>query len=149
MREYDPGVRLRLAAPRRPTLLRLAVAPLAAEAQELAARIVADLADPRHGVLPAGAASVEARFGDRLPPLSAFGMELAGPAQAAVRTAVQRSAFTGSTIAAAHALRQLVCASALVCTPNENVAAAATYVSAGFTRLPDVPDLRRPAPGPR
>jgi hypothetical protein len=35
--------------------------------------------------------------------------------------------------------------SALVCTPAANAGAVATYRSAGFRQLPDVPDLERSA----
>lgn len=47
-------------------------------------------------------------------------------------------------VAAAAALRRLGSSSATVCTPSANVGAVATYQSAGFGRLPDVRDLRRP-----
>ncbi|MCU1535816.1 MAG: Acetyltransferase [Humibacillus sp.] len=49
------------------------------------------------------------------------------------------------TVACAAALRELGSSSAMVCTPSANVGAVATYVSAGFTRQPDAPDLHRPA----
>lgn len=48
------------------------------------------------------------------------------------------------TLAAAAALRELGASSATVCTPSSNVAAVATYASAGFRRLADVTDFRRP-----
>ena len=48
------------------------------------------------------------------------------------------------TVAAASALRQLGSSTATVCTPSSNGAAVATYLSAGFRRLPDVTDFRRP-----
>lgn len=48
------------------------------------------------------------------------------------------------TIAAAAALREMGSSSATVCTPSSNVAGVAAYVSAGFDRLPDVTDFRRP-----
>ncbi|MGS0687946.1 GNAT family N-acetyltransferase [Nakamurella sp. GG22] len=48
-------------------------------------------------------------------------------------------------VAAAAALQELGSSSAAVCTPSSNVGAVATYVSAGFTRLPDVTDFRRPS----
>lgn len=44
-----------------PGLLRLAVAPAAEHDEGLARALVADVADPDRGVLPAGAASIEAR----------------------------------------------------------------------------------------
>jgi ribosomal protein S18 acetylase RimI-like enzyme len=49
------------------------------------------------------------------------------------------------TLAAAATLRRLGSSSAIVCTRSTNVGAVATYRSAGFQRLPDVPDLRRGA----
>lgn len=47
------------------------------------------------------------------------------------------------TLAAAAALRRLGSSSAIVCTESSNVAAVATYRSAGFRQLPDMLDLRR------
>lgn len=52
---------------------------------------------------------------------------------------------TAISVAAAAALRELGASSATVCTPSSNVAAVATYASAGFQRLPDVTDFRRPS----
>ncbi|MBW6434973.1 GNAT family N-acetyltransferase [Actinoplanes hulinensis] len=48
------------------------------------------------------------------------------------------------TMAAAAALREMGSSSATVCTPSSNLGAVATYVSAGFQKLPDVTDFRRP-----
>jgi ribosomal protein S18 acetylase RimI-like enzyme len=50
---------------------------------------------------------------------------------------------TAISVAAAAALRDMGASSATVCTPSSNVGAVATYVSAGFRRLPDVTDFRR------
>jgi ribosomal protein S18 acetylase RimI-like enzyme len=50
------------------------------------------------------------------------------------------------TVAAAAALRELGCSSAIVYTPASNAGAVATYVSAGFRRLPEVRDRRRDSP---
>lgn len=50
---------------------------------------------------------------------------------------------TAVCVAAAAELREMGASSALVCTPSANEAAVATYASAGFRRLPDVPDLER------
>lgn len=47
------------------------------------------------------------------------------------------------TVAAAAALRELGSSSASVCTEASNVGAIATYRSAGFQQLPEVPDLQR------
>ena len=52
---------------------------------------------------------------------------------------------TAITVAAAAALRELGSSSATVCTPSANVGAVATYTSAGFQELPEVPDLHRSA----
>src|SRR6478735_8816934 len=52
---------------------------------------------------------------------------------------------TAITVAAAAALRELGSSSATVCTPSANVGAVATYSSAGFQELPEVPDLHRSA----
>ncbi|HEY6934891.1 MAG TPA: GNAT family N-acetyltransferase, partial [Marmoricola sp.] len=49
------------------------------------------------------------------------------------------------SLAAAAALREMGASSATVCTRSSNVGAVATYASAGFSRLPDVPDFRRPS----
>jgi GNAT superfamily N-acetyltransferase len=50
---------------------------------------------------------------------------------------------TAITVAAAAALQDMGCSSAIVCTQASNAGAVATYESAGFRRLPDVHDLRR------
>lgn len=52
---------------------------------------------------------------------------------------------TAITVAAAGALRELGSSSATVWTQSANVGAVATYRSAGFQQLPDVPDLHRRA----
>ena len=49
------------------------------------------------------------------------------------------------SLAAASTLRELGASSALVCTPASNVAAVATYRSAGFRQLPEVRDKCRDA----
>lgn len=50
---------------------------------------------------------------------------------------------TAITVAAAAVLREMGSSSAIVCAGSSNVGAVATYRSAGFQQLPDVPDLRR------
>jgi GNAT superfamily N-acetyltransferase len=50
---------------------------------------------------------------------------------------------TAITIAAASALREVGSSSAIVCTESSNASGVATYRSAGFRQLPDVPDLHR------
>ncbi|MDE9364753.1 GNAT family N-acetyltransferase [Luteipulveratus sp. YIM 133132] len=52
------------------------------------------------------------------------------------------------TLAAAAALQDMGSSSVIVCTPSTNVGGVAAYVSAGFERLPDVTDFRRPAHSP-
>jgi len=52
---------------------------------------------------------------------------------------------TAITVAAAAALREMGSSSAIVSTPSSNVAAVATYKSAGFQQLADVRDLHRSA----
>jgi ribosomal protein S18 acetylase RimI-like enzyme len=49
------------------------------------------------------------------------------------------------SVAAASVLQELGASSAVVCTPSSNVAAVATYRSAGFQPLPAVRDRRRDA----
>jgi ribosomal protein S18 acetylase RimI-like enzyme len=49
------------------------------------------------------------------------------------------------TLAAAAALREMGASAATVCTPGGNTGGVATYVSAGFRRLPDVTDFDRPS----
>jgi GNAT superfamily N-acetyltransferase len=52
---------------------------------------------------------------------------------------------TAISVAAAAALREMGASSATVCTPSSNVGAVTAYASAGFQRLPDVTDFRRPS----
>lgn len=52
---------------------------------------------------------------------------------------------TAITVAAAAALRELGSSSAIVCAESSNVGAVATYKSAGFQQLSEVPDLHRSA----
>jgi ribosomal protein S18 acetylase RimI-like enzyme len=54
---------------------------------------------------------------------------------------------TAISVAAAAALREMGSSSAIVCTRSANVRAVATYRSAGFQQLPDVPDLHRGVEG--
>ena len=48
------------------------------------------------------------------------------------------------TVAAAAALHDMGSSTATVCTPSSNIPGVATYVSAGFRKLHDVTDFRRP-----
>ncbi|WP_073384753.1 GNAT family N-acetyltransferase [Jatrophihabitans endophyticus] len=102
-----------------PGVVRLTVAPDVWRDEELAGRVVADVADPQRGVLPTGEVSVEAptgsrvhdllrgevgwREGERWTPLRrdltepvprpALGVEVVGPGEVAAFTAVHRSAW--------------------------------------------------------
>lgn len=105
-----------------PALLRMTIAPDAYRDDELARRLVEDVADPDRGVLPAGKVNIEAPQGvllqDLLPesgwsvdepwtplrrdlaePVGDPGVriETAGPEQVRERAAVQRASFDGST----------------------------------------------------
>lgn len=219
-----------------PALLRLAVAPVAEQDDELARRLLADVGDPDRGVLTAADGCVEVPATTRVnallvaegwsagepwtplrrdlrEPVPDPGVRVAvvGANDVAARTAVQRAAFERSTftderwhamaagpayaearclvahdddgaavaavtvwsagpgrpgliepmgvhrdhrghghgraitLAAAAALQELGCSSAVVYTPSANVAAVATYASAGFRVLPEIHDLCRPA----
>jgi hypothetical protein len=97
-----------------PDLLRLTIAPDAQQDEELSQQLVADLTQPRRGVLAEGRVYVEAPMG-------------------------------AISVAAAAALRELGSSRAIVCTPSSNVAAVATYRSAGFQQLPEVRDRCRGA----
>jgi len=105
-----------------PRLLRLTIEPDAQRDEDLAQQLVADVTEPERGVLPAGKVSVEAPNGalvqdllfedgwnadepwtplrrDLTEPVKDPGVriEVIGPEQAHVRTAVQRASFDRST----------------------------------------------------
>jgi GNAT superfamily N-acetyltransferase len=105
-----------------PALLRVTTAPEARHDEELAQQMVADLATPERGVLPAGRADVEAPAdalvqalleeagwdaGEPWTPLrrdlcrpvedTGARVEVVGPGEVPARTAVQRAAFERST----------------------------------------------------
>lgn len=105
-----------------PQLLRLTIAPDALRDEELAHQLVEDVTEPERGVLVAGKANIEAPAGalvhdlltvagwntdepwtplrrDLTEPVSHSGVriEVIGPAQAHLRSAVQRAAFDRST----------------------------------------------------
>ncbi|MGH3756786.1 GNAT family N-acetyltransferase [Actinophytocola sp.] len=105
-----------------PTLLRLTIAPQAQRDEELAHQLVEDVTEPARGVLPEGKVNVEAPTGalvqdllfedgwnadepwtpvrrDLTEPVKDPGVriEVIGPEQAHVRTAVQRASFDRST----------------------------------------------------
>ncbi len=218
-----------------PGLIRMALAPSVDDDEAIAACLLADLSEPERGVLPAGSAAVEARFGTAFrnlllrsgwaadepwtplsrtltEPVEKFGLqvEVVDAHTAADRVAVHRATFPNSTftaerwhamaaaspyrrarclvgydgagdavaavtvwsagqgrpgllepmgvhrdhrghgygrditVAAAAALQELGSSTATVCTPSSNPGGVATYVSAGFQRLADVTDFRRP-----
>jgi GNAT superfamily N-acetyltransferase len=52
---------------------------------------------------------------------------------------------TAISVAAAAALQELGASAATVCTPSVNVGGVTTYVAAGYQKLPDVTDFRRPS----
>lgn len=215
-------------------LIRMGIAPSVDRDDAFAAQLLADLSDPARGVLPAGNASVEARFGTAFRKLldqcgwvadepwtplrrdltdkvenCGLRIEVVDAHNAPIRVALQRAVFPNSTftldrwqtmaatspyrrarclvgydanevavavatvwsagqgrpglleplgvhqdhrghgygtaisLAAAAALREMGASSATVCTPSSNVGAVAAYASAGFRKLPDVPDFRR------
>lgn len=105
-----------------PGLVRLTIAPDAQRDEELARQLADDITEPARGVLPEGGASVEAPMGallqdllsekgwrtdepwtplrrDLAEPVEDPGVriEVVGPEQVSVRTAVQRAAFERST----------------------------------------------------
>ncbi|GGK47634.1 hypothetical protein GCM10010094_04690 [Streptomyces flaveus] len=105
-----------------PELLRLTIAPDAQRDEELAHQLVEDVTEPERGVLPEGKVNIEAPMGalvqdllfedgwsvdepwtplrrDLTGPVKDPGVriEVIGPEQAHVRTAVQRASFDGST----------------------------------------------------
>jgi ribosomal protein S18 acetylase RimI-like enzyme len=105
-----------------PTLLRMTIAPDAKQDEALAHRLVRDLTEPEHGVLPEGKVSVEAPSDALVQELLSDSgwdvdepwtplrhdltepvqdpdvrIEAIGPEQVHLRTAVQRAAFDNST----------------------------------------------------
>jgi len=105
-----------------PALLRLAIAPGAQQDEELAQQLVTEVNQPEHGVLPQGTVHFEAPMSalvqdllfedgwntdepwtplrrDLTEPVQDPGVriEVIGPEQAHVRTAIQRAAFDNST----------------------------------------------------
>nr|CTQ99310.1 COG0456: Acetyltransferases [Kibdelosporangium sp. MJ126-NF4] len=105
-----------------PELLRLTIAPDVRRDEHLARQMVADMIEPERGVLPSGKVNVEAPMDalvqdllaeegwnaddpwtplrrDLTEPVQGPGVriEVIGPEQAHVRTAIQRSAFDGSS----------------------------------------------------
>lgn len=110
----------------------------------------------RWHAMAAGVAYADARclvgYDDHGVPVAAATVWSAGPGRPGLLEPVgvhrehRRLGYgTAIALAAAGALHDLGSSSATVCTRSANVGAVATYESAGFRRLPDVPDLRRPA----
>lgn len=219
-----------------PELLRLAIAPLSQQDEDLADVLAQDLGDQGSGVLTGTSACLEVPNGVRLrdvllssgwttdeawaplvreidEPVADPGLriEVVGPELASMRVAMHRESFERSTFTVEHwyamragsgatdsrcllafddngtavaattvwmagtglaglieplgvgrdhrgngygpaitragvkMLRQLGASQALVATPSANTAAVATYVSAGFTAMPQRLDLRRPS----
>ncbi|MEU0372200.1 GNAT family N-acetyltransferase [Streptomyces sp. NPDC006283] len=110
-----------------PGLLRLTIVPDAQQDEELAQKLVEDVTEPERGVLPEGKVNIEAPMGARIQDLLVEGgwntdepwtplrrdltepvtdpgvrIEVVGPEQACVRTAVQRASFDGSAFTDGH-----------------------------------------------
>jgi len=154
-----------------PDVLRLAIAPAARRDEELAQQLAQDLTEPERGVLTEGKAYVEAPRGalvrdlmfaggwsadvpwtplrrDLTEPVQDPGVriEVIGPGQAHVRTAVQRAAFDSSTFteerwhAMAGGLPYADARCLVACDDQGNAVAAVTVWSAG----PGKPGLLEP-----
>ena len=154
-----------------PDVLRLAIAPDARRDEELAQQLAQDLTEPERGVLTTGKAYVEAPRGalvrdlmfaggwsadapwtplrrDLTEPVQDQGVriEVIGPGQAHVRTAVQRASFDSSTFteerwhAMAAGLPYADARCLVACDDQGNAVAAVTVWSAG----PGKPGLLEP-----
>ena len=110
--------------------------------------------DQRWHAMAAGAPYADARclvaYDDNDTAVAAVTVWSAGPGRPGVlepmgvhREHRRRGYGTAITLAAAAALRAMGSSCAVVCTRSSNVGAVATYESAGFRRLPEVPDLQR------
>ncbi|WP_232466100.1 hypothetical protein [Diaminobutyricimonas sp. LJ205] len=105
---------------------------------------------PERGVLPHGNASIEARFGGLLQRLLLdngwHAHEPWTPLQRDLAKAVEdcgvRIEVTGPQRRSGRS-QGAGLVYATVCAPSSNVGAVATYSSAGFQQLPEVPDLHR------
>ena len=143
----DCGVRVEVTGPEQ--------APVRAAVQRAAFDRSIFTAERWHA-MAAGPAYADARclvaYDDRDTPVAAVTVWSAGPGRPGLLEPMgvhrdHRGHGYGRavTVAAAAALQELGSSSAIVCTPRANVGGVATYTSAGFQRLPDVPDLRRSA----
>ncbi|GCD41675.1 GNAT family N-acetyltransferase [Streptomyces paromomycinus] len=141
----NPGVRIEVAGPRQASV-RAAV--------QRAAFDGSTFTDGNWHAMAAGTAYADARcliaYGDRGDAVAMVTVWSAGPGRPGLlepmgvhREHRGRGYGKAITVAAAAALRQLGSSSALVCTPSSNTGAVATYVSAGFRRLPEVRDRYR------
>jgi GNAT superfamily N-acetyltransferase len=110
--------------------------------------------DERWHEMAAGSPYADARclvaYDDRGTPVAAATVWSAGPGRPGLlepmgvhREHTGHGYGTATSLAAAYALRELGCSSATVCTRSSNLGAIATYKSAGFHQLPEVPDLHR------
>jgi ribosomal protein S18 acetylase RimI-like enzyme len=110
--------------------------------------------DQRWHVMAAGLAYADARclvaYDDQDNAVAAVTVWSAGPAKPGLLEPMGvhqdhrgHGYGTAISVAAAAALQQLGSSCALVCTPNSNVGAVATYESAGFQRLPQRLDISR------
>jgi ribosomal protein S18 acetylase RimI-like enzyme len=144
----DPGVRVEVTGPGQ-VAVRTAVQRAAFETSRFT--------DDRWHAMAGGPAYADARclvaHDDRGEAVAAVTVWSAGPGRPGLIEPLGvhqdhrgRGHGTAVTLAAAAALRGLGSSSAVVCTPSSNVGAVATYVSAGFRPLPEVPDLRRAHP---
>jgi ribosomal protein S18 acetylase RimI-like enzyme len=144
----DPGVRVEVTGPDQ-VAVRTAVQRAAFETSRFT--------DDRWHAMAGGPAYADARclvaHDDRGEAVAAVTVWSAGPGRPGLveplgvhRDHRGRGHGTAVTLAAAAALRGLGSSSAVVCTPSANVGGVATYVSAGFRPLPEVPDLRRAQP---
>jgi GNAT superfamily N-acetyltransferase len=141
----DPGVRVEVVGPER-THERTAV--------QRAAFDSSTFTDERWHTMAAGPAYADARclvaYDDEGTPVAAITVWSAGPGRPGLvepmgvhRDHRGHGYGTAISLAGAAALRELGSSSAIVCTPSSNVGGVATYVAAGFERLPEVNDLRR------
>ncbi len=143
----DSGVRIEVTGPERAR---------ARAAVQRAAFSGSTFTDERWHAMAAGSPYADARclvaYDDRDTAVAAATVWSAGPRRPGLlepmgvhREYRGQGYGTAITVAAAAALRELGSSSAIVCTASSNAGAVATYKSAGFQQLPDVPDLHRSA----
>jgi ribosomal protein S18 acetylase RimI-like enzyme len=143
----DPGVRIEVIGP--------AQAHVRAAVQR-ASFDRSTFTDERWHAMAAGPPYARARclvaYDDRRTAVAAVTVWSAGPGKPGliepmgVHREHRRHGYgTAISVAAAAALQELGSSSAIVCTPSANVAAVATYESAGFEALPEVRDRYRDA----